>query len=65
MGRRTMHAFCWMLLSLACVAAGKQQQQRAAVVDGLPEVIPLKLLLGNSKYRNPQVRGDHSSRAPR
>lgn len=45
------HAF-WAVPTLAAT----QPAPRAAVVDGLPQTIPLTLLLGNAKYRNPQVR---------
>lgn len=44
------------LLLFCSAAAGALQQQNPAVVNGLPETIPLRLLLGNAKYRNPQVR---------
>jgi hypothetical protein len=44
------------LLLWATTAADAQQQGRPAVVDGLPDMIPIQLLLGNAKYRNPQVR---------
>lgn len=44
------------MLLLCSAATGALQQERPAVVQGLPDTIPLRLLLGNSKYRNPQVR---------
>jgi hypothetical protein len=44
-----------ILLLWATTAADAQQQGKPAVVDGLSDMIPIQLLLGNAKYRNPQV----------
>lgn len=54
----SMHARCGFVagMLLLCLAAvGAQQSGKPSVVQGLPDTIPLRLLLGNSKYRNPQV----------
>lgn len=50
-----------VVLLLACgqlwhAQPAAAQANRTSVVSGLPKVIPLPLLLGNTKYRNPQVR---------
>jgi len=45
-----------VFMVLASTSFGAQLQQRPSAEDGLPELVPLPLLLGNSKYRNPQVR---------
>lgn len=53
-----------LLVALTCAPGGLGRQLAAPapssnrVTDGLPELIPLKLLLGNSKQRNPQLSPD-------
>lgn len=51
-----MQVLVLLLLGLAACEAQTATGSSSKPSDQLPPLIPLKLLLGNSKYRNAQVR---------
>jgi hypothetical protein len=54
-GLRFNYSICVLLLALAACEAQTAAGSSSKPSDQLPPLIPLKLLLGNSKYRNAQV----------